>query len=66
MAFNDQEKVRIRHHTGYSNVSAAQSFSLGVPAAVETAFLIEGAMNRVLPAAELLDFVSLFLCIAHF
>lgn len=53
MSFTEQEKVRIRHHTGYMNVGQVQTFSLGVPAAVETQFLIEGAMNRVLPEAEL-------------
>ena len=53
MAFSDQEKVRIRHHMGYLGVAQVQTFSLGVPSAVETQFLIEGAMNRVLPASEI-------------
>lgn len=52
MAFTEEEKVRIRHHLGFLNVGAAQTFVLGTPAAVETQFLVEGAMNRVLPAAE--------------
>lgn len=52
MAFSEQEKVRIRHHLGYLNVSTMQTFSLGVPTAIETQFLIEGAMNRVLVQAE--------------
>lgn len=52
MAFSEEEKVQIRHHLGYLNVAQAQTFSLGTPAAVETQFLIEGAMNKVLPAAE--------------
>ena len=52
--FSDQEKVRIRHHLGYLNVQAAQTFVLGTPAAVETQFLVEGAMNKVLPEAETL------------
>jgi len=52
MAFTEQEKVKIRSHMGYLNVGSVQSFSLGVPAAVETQFLIDGAMNRVLPEAE--------------
>lgn len=47
-----EEKVKIRHHLGYLNVSAVQTFALGAPAAVETQFVIEGAMNRVLPEAE--------------
>lgn len=52
MSFTEQEKVRIRHHLGYLNVGLVETFSLGVPSGVETSFLIEGAMNRVLPEAE--------------
>lgn len=47
MALTEHEKVRIRHHMGYLNVVAAYTFVLGTPAAVETQFLIEGAMDRV-------------------
>lgn len=50
--FADDEKARIRHHMGYLNVSAVSTFSLGVPTAIETQYLIEGALNRVLPEAE--------------
>ncbi len=50
-ALNDEEKVKVRHHLGYLNVQAGQTFVLGVPAAVETQFMIEGAMDRILPAA---------------
>lgn len=46
-----EERVRIRHHLGYMNVSSVATFVLGSPAAVETAFMIEGAMDRVLPQA---------------
>lgn len=52
MSFSEQEKVRIRHHLGYLNVPASQTFVLGTPAGVETQFLVEGAMNKVLPEAE--------------
>jgi len=51
MPLTDAEKVKVRHHTGYLNVQEAATFTLGVPAAVETQFIIEGAMNRVLEAA---------------
>ncbi len=56
----EQEKVRARHHLGYLNVQEAYTFVLGTPAGVETQFLIEGALKRILPAAmpkfrELLD-----------
>lgn len=47
----DEEKVKVRHHTGFLNVQEAYTFVLGVPAGVETQFIIEGAMQRVLPAA---------------
>jgi hypothetical protein len=47
----ENDKVRCRHHTGYLNVEAAQTFALGVPAPVQTQFMIEGAMNRILPQA---------------
>jgi len=54
MSFSDYEKVRIRHHLGYLNVGASATFVLGTPAAVETQFLIESAMNKVLPEADVL------------
>ncbi len=52
MAFTDDEKASIRHHLGFLNVGEASVFILGVPGAVQTQFQIEGAMDRVLPAAE--------------
>lgn len=48
----DEEKVRIRHAMGYLNVQEASTFVLGVPAAVQTQFMIEGAWDKVLPAAS--------------
>lgn len=51
MPLTEEEKVQLRHHTGYLNVAEAQTFVLGVPAAVETQFIIEGAMNRVKESA---------------
>jgi hypothetical protein len=52
MAFSDEEKARSRHHLGYLNVGLAATFALGVPAAVQTQFLIESAFEKVLPSAE--------------
>lgn len=52
MALSEQEKISIRRHGGYLNVAAAATFVLGTPAAMETQFLIETAMNKVLPEAE--------------
>lgn len=60
--FTEAEKVRIRHHLGYLNVEAAQTFVLGAPAAVPTQFLIEGAMNKVLPDAYSLALELLSRC----
>ncbi len=51
MPLSDQERARIRHHLGYLNVSDAYTFVLGSPAAVETTYIIEGAMNRILEVA---------------
>lgn len=51
MPFTEQERVKIRHHLGFLNVAEAATFVLGTPAAVETQFIIEGAMNRILDAA---------------
>ena len=52
MAFTDSEKVSIRAHLGYLGVAQAQTFVLGMPAALPTQFMIEGAMDRVLAASE--------------
>lgn len=50
--FTQEERAEIRHHMGYMNVESAQTFQLGVPMAVPTNFLIEGALNKVIPSAE--------------
>lgn len=57
---SENDKVRARFHLGYLNVEQAQTFVLGIPAAVQTTYMIEGALNRILPQAldkfiELLD-----------
>lgn len=49
--FTEEEKVEIRRHLGYPNVKEASTFALGVPAGIETNFIIEGAMDRVMAAA---------------
>lgn len=48
----EDEKSRARHHLGYLQVTSAQTFVLGVPAAVQTTFMIEGALNKLLPSGE--------------
>jgi hypothetical protein len=47
----DQEKERVRYHLGFMQVQPAASIQLGLPAATQTSFLIENAMNNLLPAA---------------
>ena len=47
----DEERVRTRHHLGYLNVTDVQTFALGLPAAVQTQFIIEGCMDKIMPAA---------------
>lgn len=51
MSLTDAERVKVRHHMGYLNVAEAYTFVLGAPASVETTFIVEGAMNRVLEVA---------------
>lgn len=45
MPLSPDEKVRIRDHLGYLNTSELSTFVLGLPAGVETQFLIERAMD---------------------
>lgn len=52
MAFTEDEKVKIRAHLGYLGVAQSQTFVLGIPAAMPTQFMVEGAMDRVLASAE--------------
>ncbi len=49
--FTREEKARIRYHLGYVNVTSQATFALGLPAGVEPIYLIEAAMDRVLPEA---------------
>lgn len=51
MPLTEQDKVKIRHHLGYSSVTNAFVFALGYPSSAETRFMIEGAMDRVQEAA---------------
>ena len=48
----DAEKVEVRRHAGYPNVQQASTFEIGVPAGIQTMYVVEGAMNRLLPEAE--------------
>lgn len=47
MPLTDAEKVKIRDHLGYMNQQEVETFHLGTPAATETSFVIEPAMDKV-------------------
>jgi hypothetical protein len=50
--FDAAEKERIRYHMGYLQVSPAAAITFGIPAPVQTLFLLESAMDRIMPGAE--------------
>ena len=53
MAFNDDEKARIKHHLGYPDWSSlAASLQLGFPAGSQPLFLVEQAFQRLTPGGE--------------
>lgn len=53
MAFNDDEKSRIKHQLSYPDwQSLSQSIQLGFPAASQPLFLLESAFNRLTPGGE--------------
>ncbi len=52
MALNESDKARCRYHLGYPQVQPAASIVFGVPRPIQTAFLLEQAMNFILPTAE--------------
>lgn len=60
MALTEEEKVQVRRHLGFLNVGEAFTFVLGTPAGVETQFILEGAVRRILVSAE--PMVRGFLC----
>jgi hypothetical protein len=49
---SEEDKVKARHHMGYLNVQEASTFVLGIPAGVQTQFMIENAWGKILPHAE--------------
>lgn len=52
MAFTDEEKQRVRYHAGYPSVQPAVGITFGVPKMIQTQFLLELAMDKILPIAE--------------
>ena len=52
MSFSPEEKERIRYHLGYLNVSAAASLQFGLSSPTQMLFMVESAMEKVLPVGE--------------
>lgn len=53
MALTPTEKARIRHHLGYPPaLKSAGAMNLGIPVAMQTQFVLDLAMNQVMPEAE--------------
>lgn len=48
---SEADRERVRYHLGYLNVEPVSSIILGFPSASQAAFLVERAMDRVLPFA---------------
>lgn len=47
----DDEKARVRHHTGYPEVQPAASIQFGLPKPTQTAFMFELAMENLMVSA---------------
>jgi hypothetical protein len=54
MALTAEEKARTRYHLGYPNVTRMTTLFANVPAARQTGFLLEQAMDVLLPDGEAL------------
>lgn len=50
--FDPAEKEQILYHMGYLGVSPAAAITFGLPAPVQTLFLVQSAIERVLPHSE--------------
>ncbi len=52
MPLTVEERSRVRYHLGFPNVGYTTVLALGFPAGGHPAFLLEGAMDALLPQAE--------------
>lgn len=52
MALTDFERQRVRYHLGYPSVQPAAAITFGIVRPIQTLFLVESAMNLILPQAE--------------
>lgn len=48
---DESDRVRVRYHLGYLNVEPVISIQLGFPSAQQAQFLVETAMDRIIPQA---------------
>ncbi len=51
MPLTPEEKVRVRYHLGYAEVNEYTGFVAGGPAGLQSAWQVEGSMNRLLEAS---------------
>lgn len=47
----EQDRERTRYHLGYLNIDPVASIQLGFPSAQQAGFLVESAMDRLIPSA---------------
>lgn len=52
MALTEEEKSRTRHHCGYTQVTAIATFFAGIPQAIQPLYMLEEAMNLLMPSGE--------------
>jgi hypothetical protein len=52
MSFTPEDKARARYHLGYPGVQPAAMISFGMPASTETSFLVDNALDRLVPVYE--------------
>lgn len=52
MALTQEERQKVRYHLGYPSVQPAASITFGLSTPIQTLFLVENAMNLILPVAE--------------
>lgn len=52
MALTQEERQRVRYHLGYGAVQPAAMLTFGMVKPYPTAFLVEQAMDQILPVAE--------------
>lgn len=52
MPLDLNEKERVRYHLGFLNISPAGAIALGFPSSSQIQFIVDSALNSVLPEAE--------------